>query len=178
MADLGSHGISLLMAFMGEELQITSAVQAGDFDKVPAGSDLFSSLTLFEPNSGAVGNLSASRISSGSGDLVDMEIYAEKGAFRYSSQHSEYYEYYLEGSNQWVKQIICSNYKPVSSFPSGHVPPGWLRSMIHAHYLFFTEYDQQANIADLKHGLAVQRIVRETADHLKTFRQTFKNEQA
>ena len=178
MADLGSHGISLLMAFMGEELQITSAVQAGDFDKVPAGSDLFSSLTLFEPNSGAVGNLSASRISSGSGDLVYLEIYAEKGAFRYSSQHSEYYEYYLEGSNQWVKQIIGSNYKPVSSFPSGHVPPGWLRSMIHAHYLFFTEYDQQANIADLKHGLAVQRIVRETADHLKTFRQTFKNEQA
>ena len=178
MADLGSHGISLLMAFMGEELQITSALQSGDFDDVPAGSDLFSSLALFEPRSGAVGNLSASRISSGSGDLVQLEVYAEKGAFRYSSQHSEYFEFYMEGSGQWIKQVVGSNYRPHSSFPSGHVPPGWLRSMVHAHYVFFSAKDQDANIADLKHGLAVQRIVRETADHLKTFRQHFKNEQA
>ena len=176
MADLGSHGISLLMAFMGEELQITSALQAGGFDGVPAGSDLFSSLALFEPQSGAVGNMSASRISSGTGDLVHLEIYGEKGAFRYSSKNSEFFEYYLEGSDQWVKQIVGSNYKPVTSFPSGHVPPGWLRSMVHAHYQFFTGDDASSTIADLNHGLAVQRIVRETADHLKTFRQDFKNE--
>lgn len=177
MADLGSHGISLLMAFMGEDLQITSALQAGSFDGVPAGSDLFSSLALFEPNTGAVGNMSASRISSGTGDLVYLEIYGEKGAFRYSSQNSEYYEYYLEGSNQWVKQMVGSNYKPITSFPSGHVPPGWLRSMVHAHYQFFTGDDSEAVIADLNHGLAVQRIVRETADHLQKFRRAFKNEQ-
>lgn len=176
MADLGSHGISLLMAFMGEELQITSALQAGDFEGVPAGSDLFSSLSLFEPQTGAVGNMSASRISSGSGDLVHLEIYAEKGAFRYSSKHSEYYEYYLEGSNQWTKQIIGSTYNPVTSFPSGHVPPGWLRSMVHAHYQFFTEDDSDCVIANLEHGLAVQRIVRETADHLSIFRKKFKDE--
>jgi len=171
MADLGSHGISLLMAFMGEELQITGALQAGDFDGVPAGSDLFSSLSLFEPQSGAVGNMSASRISSGTGDLVHLEIYAENGAFRYSSKKSEYFEYYIEGSDQWVKQMVGSNYKPVSSFPSGHVPPGWLRSMVHAHYQFFTGDDASSTVADLSHGLAVQRIVRETADHLAVFRE-------
>lgn len=176
MADLGSHGISLLMAFMGEQLQITAALQAGSFEGVPAGSDLFSSLSLVEPQTGAVGNMSASRISSGTGDLVHLEIYAEKGAFRYSSKNSEYYEYYIEGSNQWVKQMIGSNYAPVTSFPSGHVPPGWLRSMVHAHYQFFSGDDAGSNIADLSHGLAVQRIVRETADHLKTFRMNFKNE--
>ena len=177
MADLGSHGISLLMAYMGEELQITGALQAGAFEGVPAGSDLFSSLSLFEPQSCAVGNMSASRISSGTGDLVQLEIYAENGAFRYSSKNSEYYEYYLEGSDQWVRQMVGSNYAPISSFPSGHVPPGWLRSMVHAHYQFFSGDDATSNIADLRHGLAVQRIVRETADHLKTFRQKFKNEQ-
>ena len=176
MADLGSHGISLLMAFMGEELQITSGLQAGDFDGVPAGSDLFSSLSLYEPKTGAVGNMSASRISSGSGDLVSLEIYAENGALRYSSQNPEYFEYYTEGSDQWVKQVVGSNYKPVTSFPSGHVPPGWLRSMVHAHYQFFTGDDAEAVIADLNHGLAVQRIVRETADHLKQFRENFKND--
>ena len=170
MADLGSHGISLLMAFMGEELQIINASQAGNFDGVPVGSDLFSSLSLLEPQTGAVGNMSASRISSGTGDLVHLEIYAENGAFRYSSQNSEYYEYYIEGSNQWIKQMIGSNYKDITSFPSGHVPPGWLRSMVHAHYQFFTGDDSSSSVADLEHGLAVQRIVRETADHLEVFR--------
>ncbi|MCY1720099.1 Gfo/Idh/MocA family oxidoreductase [Prolixibacteraceae bacterium Z1-6] len=177
MADLGSHGISLLMAFMGEELQITSALQAGNFEGVPAGSDLFSSLSLLEPQTGAVGNMSASRISSGTGDLVHLEIYAENGAFKYSSKNPDYFEYYMEGSNQWIKQMVGSNYNPITSFPSGHVPPGWLRSMVHAHYQFFTGDDFTSAVADLEHGLAVQRIVRETADHLKTFRTNFRNEQ-
>lgn len=175
MADLGSHGVSLLMAFFGEELQISSALQGGNFADVPAGSDLFSSLSLVEPKTGAVGNMSASRISSGTGDLVQLEIYAEKGALKYSSKHSEYFEYYLEGTDQWVKQMVGSNYKPVTSFPSGHVPPGWLRSMVHAHYCFFTDGDKEAYIPDLNHGLAVQRIVRETADHLNDFRNKYKN---
>ncbi len=175
MADLGSHGISLLMAFLGENLQITGALQAGSFPDVPAGSDLFSSLSLFDPETGAVGNLSASRISSGTGDLVHLELYAENGALRYSSKNSEFFEYYLEGSGQWVKQMVGSNYKPVTSFPSGHVPPGWLRSMVHAHYFFLTGDDEQAFAPDLKHGLAVQRIVRETADHLANFRKNFRN---
>jgi len=175
MADLGSHGISLLMAFMGEDLQITGALQGGNYSDVPEGSDLFSSLSMVEPKTGAVGNMSASRISSGSGDLVHLEIYAENGALRYSSVHSEYYEYYLEGSNQWIKKIVGSNYQPLTSFPSGHVPPGWLRSMVHAHYQFFTGNDRQTFTPDLKHGLAVQRIVRETADHLNTFRKNYKN---
>ncbi len=176
MADLGCHGVSLLMAFLGEDLQITGALQGGSFEDVPAGSDLFSSISLIEPETGAVGNLSASRITSGSGDLVSLEIYAEKGAIRYSSQQSEYFEYYNEGSGQWVKQAVGSNYKPITSFPSGHVPPGWLRSMVHAHYQFFTDGDSRAFPIDLNHGLAVQRIVRETADHLTTFRKNFKNE--
>jgi len=178
MADLGSHGISLLMAFFGEELQISSALQAGNFADVPAGSDLFSSISLFDPETNAVGNMSASRVSSGTGDLVYLEIFAEKGAFCYSSANPDFFEYYLEGSDNWVKKMVGSNYKPVTNFPSGHVPPGWLRSMVHAHYQFFTDDDKDAVIADLEHGLAVQRIVRETASHLKTFRHKFKNEQA
>jgi predicted dehydrogenase len=142
----------------------------------PAGSDLFSSLSLVDPETGAVGNMSASRISSGTGDLVYLEIYAENGAIRYSSQNSEYFEYYMEGSNQWIKQMVGSNYKPITSFPSGHVPPGWLRSMVHAHYRFFTGDDADSFNTDLNHGLAVQRIVRETAEHLFIFRKKFKNE--
>lgn len=170
MADLGSHGISLLMAFLGENLQITSAFQSGRFADVPTDSDLFSSLSLVQPESFAAGTLSASRISSGTGDLVSLEIYAEKGMLKYSSHSADFFEYYLEETSQWTRQVVGSNYAPISSFPSGHVPPGWLRSMIHAHYIFTTGNDQKAFVPNLKHGLAVQKIVRETADFLKDYR--------
>jgi len=170
MADLGSHGISMLTAFFGENLHILKAMQAGIFNDVPRNSDLFSTLSLIDPISMAVGNMSASRISSGTGDLVYFEVYAEKGALRFNSQLPDYYEYYFEENGQWIKQSVGSNYKPITSFPSGHVPPGWLRSMMHAHYLFLGGNDEKAFIPDLQHGLAVQRIVRETALHLKEFR--------
>lgn len=170
MADLGSHGISLLMAFLGENLQITSAFQAGRFVDVPADSDLFSSLSLVDPETFAAGTLSSSRISSGTGDLVSLEIYAEKGMLKYSSRSADFFEYYLEETGQWTRHVVGSNYAPISNFPSGHVPPGWLRSMIHAHYIFTTGNDPKAFVPDLKHGLAVQRIVRETAGFLKVYR--------
>jgi predicted dehydrogenase len=170
MADLGSHGISLLMAFLGENLQITGALQAGNFSDVPKDSDLFSSLSLVHPENLAAGNLSASRISSGTGDLVSLEIWAENGMLRYSSHSVDFFEYYLEETGQWTRQVVGSNYAPITSFPSGHVPPGWLRSMIHAHYVFLTGNDHKAFVPDLKHGLAVQRLVRETAVYLNEYR--------
>lgn len=170
MADLGSHGISMLTAFFGENLQISHAIQAGGYEDVPAASDLFSSISLFDPETKAAGHMSASRISAGTGDLIAFEIFAEKGALRFSTHSPDYFEYFLEESQQWIKETISSNYAPVSSFPSRHVPAGWLRSMVHAHYLFFCEEEPVSFLPDLSHGLAVQRIVRETAEHLEKYR--------
>jgi predicted dehydrogenase len=172
MADLGSHGLSLLAAFFNDDLRIISATQSGQFDDVPAGSDLFSSLVLYDKQTNAVGNMSASRISSGSGDLIQLEIYAEKGSLRYSSQNQDYFEYFLEETGHWVKQFVGSSYQPLTTFPSGHLAAGWLRAMIHANYIFVTGDSRGSFVTDLRHGLAVQRLVRETADNLKLFRET------
>ena len=101
---------------------------------------------------------------------MSFEIYAVKGMLRYSSQSADYFEYYLEETGEWTRQVVGSNYSPITSFPSGHVPSGWLRSMIHAHYVFLAGDDPKAFVPDLKHGLAVQRLVRETAGHLSIYR--------
>lgn len=175
MADLGSHSISLLIAFLGKQLRITSALQGGRFSDVRQDSDLFSLLSVCDEATGAVGTLSASRISSGIGDYFSFELYAKEGAMRYSSLAPDFYEYYMEESGIWSRKQIGSNYKPVSSFPSPHVPPGWLRSMIHAHYVFLSDNDQNEFVPDIEHGLAVQRLVTLTADHLKTFRESTKS---
>src|SRR5665648_1304324 len=94
---------------------------------------------------------------------------------RYSSHSVDYFEYYLEETGQWTRQVVGSNYSPITSFPSGHVPPGWLRSMIHAHYVFLGGNDPKAFVPNLKHGLSVQRVVRETAEYLKIYRNLIQN---
>ncbi len=53
MADLGSHGLSLLTAFLGNGLRMVHALQAGSFTEVPEGSDLFSSVALVDPRRAA-----------------------------------------------------------------------------------------------------------------------------
>ncbi len=172
MADLGSHGLSILTAFLGEGLIIRSALQGGHFEDVDERSDLFSLISLFHPGTGAVGTLSASRISSGTGDMLTFEFFCEKGSLRYSSLTPDFFEYYIEDTGIWSKQFTGSNYRPVTSFPSGHVPPGWLRSMIHAHYVFLTGNDKEGFFPGIEHGLAVQRLVTHTADHLQQFRES------
>ncbi len=167
MADLGSHAISLIVAFLGNELKICDAISAGSFPDVDPASDLFSLITLRDHATGAAGTIAASRIASGSGDLLSMDLYADKGAVRFTSCDPEHYEYYLEETGTWTKVHTGSKYKNISSFPSGHVPPGWLRPMIHAHYIFLTGNDPDAFLPDIEHGLQVQRIVRETAEVLR-----------
>ena len=167
MADLGSHAISLLTAFLGPDLKITGAIAAGSFTDVHPDSDLFSLISIKEGKSGAAGTVAASRVASGTGDLLSMELYSEKGSLRFSSHFPDYFEYYLEETGTWNRVTSGGNYVNITSFPSGHVPPGWLRSMIHAHYVFLTGNDPDAFVPDVAHALEVQRLVRETAGFLK-----------
>ena len=62
----------MLIAFIGDNLHITSAIQSGSFDDVPDGSDLFSLISLHDRSSGAASTLAASRISSGTGDSLSI----------------------------------------------------------------------------------------------------------
>lgn len=169
MADLGSHSISLLISMLGEKLRITGAIQGGNFKDVDRDSDLFSLISLYDESTGAVGTISASRISSGTGDFFSFELYATGGAIRYSTHTPDQYEFYSEESGIWSRKLVGSNFKPVTSFPSPHVPTGWLRSMIHAHYVFLSGNDRNEFVPDIRHGLAVQRLVTQTAEYLKNF---------
>jgi predicted dehydrogenase len=172
MADLGSHSLSLLIAFLGDRLRITGALQGGHFRDVREDSDLFSQISIYDDSSAAVGTLSASRISSGTGDTFSVELYAQKGAMRYSSLSPDYFEFYTEESGVWNRRMVGGNFKPSSSFPSAYVPPGWLRSMIHAHYVFLTGNVSKEFVPDIEHGLAVQRLLSQTAEHLRAFRES------
>lgn len=168
MADLGSHVVSLMIAFLGNNLKIHNAMQSGSFPDVNKYSDLYSQITVEDLKTGAAGTLSSSRIASGSGDLLTFDIYAEKGSINFSTSSPSCYTYYSDETGRRAVVDAGSSYPDITSFPSGHVPPGWLRPMIHAHYTFLGGKDNDAFIPDLAHGLQVQRIVRETASILRT----------
>lgn len=171
MADLGSHAISLLVAFLGNRIKVLNALQAGNFSDVADNSDLFSLITIYDPATKSVGTLSSSRISSGTGDMISFELYAEKGALKFTTHEPDCFEYYLEADGVWKKLLTGSNYEPFSTFPSGHVPPGWLRSMVHGHYVFLTGNNRGTIVPDIFHGIDVQRIIRTAATGMQEFRE-------
>jgi len=160
LVDLGSHAVSLLIAFLGKELEVLSAKQSGFFEDVPQKSDLCTTVLLSDQTSGAVGSLVASRISAGAGDLLELDIRGTQGSLRFSTEQPDVLEIFNRtGQGHWESISCGSDYQPATGFPSPKVPGGWLRSLVHAHYLFFGGKDDSAFIPDLDHALAVQRFI-------------------
>jgi predicted dehydrogenase len=166
LSDLGSHAISLLTAFLGAELEVVAARKSSRFPDVPADSDLCTTALLRDRRTGAAGSLVASRVSAGASESLDMELRGTRGAFRFSGERPDLLESAIDASRAWTLTPCGSEYLPASGFPATNVPGGWLRSLVHAHYLFFGGADSEAVIPDLQHGLTVQRLVRATAELL------------
>jgi len=101
----------------------------------------------------------ASRVSAGTGDLLELEIFGTQGALRFSTDRPDGLEIFLTGQGHWESISCGSDYPPVTGFPSPKVPGGWLRSLVHAHYIFLGGRDLDAFHPDLDHALAVQRFI-------------------
>lgn len=164
--DLGSHILSLLLAFLGDDLVIRTAVSSGRFEDVPPGTDLCLTALLEEPASGAVGTLLASRISQGTGDHLILELYATLGALRYDTAQPDSYETY-QPNHGWQRHEVMSDYLPASKFMSEYMPSGWLRALVHNHYLFLGGDPGISFIPGLDHGIRVQQLIQDIAEHLQ-----------
>lgn len=164
-ADLGSHCLSLLTAFLGEDLAVKSAFMSGNFDDIPKGSDLCTTAIIEDQSTGAVGTFLASRVSQGTGDHLVFEIYGTEGTLRYTTFIPDYYETYLPGLG-WQRHEAMSDYLPASKFSSVYVPSGWLRALVHNHYLFLGGDPGISFIPDLHHGILVQKLIQGIADYL------------
>lgn len=163
VADMGAHIFSLLLAFLGKSLVVRDAIISGQVEDVDPHSDLCTTLLLEETTSGAAGTMVASRISQGTGDLLSLELRGTKGALLYNTQQPDFYETYLPDFG-WQRHEVMSKYPPVSTYPSHYVPSGWLRALVHNHYLFLGGDQGISMIPDLEHGIAVQKLIQQVAD--------------
>ncbi len=164
--DLGPHILSLLLAFLGENLSVKSAFASGYFDDVPPNSDLCTTAIIEDRTSGAVGTFLASRISQGTGDHLSIDIYGTQGSLRFNTNMPDTYETY-NPQGGWQRHEPMSDYLPSSKFSSIYVPSGWLRALVHNHYLFLGGTPSISFIPDLKHGILVQKLIQEIAEQLR-----------
>ena len=162
-ADLGSHAISLLIAFLGEQFLVKAASVSGRFADVPKHADLCTTALLEETTSGAVGTLRASRVSAGTGDQLALELRGERGALLFSTSQPDSYETYLPDEG-WKRYNVNSDFQPHTSFPSDYAPSGWLRALVHNHYLFFSGNPAVSFLPTLSHGIQVQRLLQDIAE--------------
>lgn len=165
MVDLGSHALSLLIAFLGENLVVKGAAASGRFEDTPRTTDLCTTVMLEEPKSGAIGTLVASRVSHGTGDHLALEIYGTQGALRYSTAHPDSYQTHFHDYG-WQHHEMLSDYRPSSKFPSDYAPSGWLRALVHHHYLFLGGDQRGSFIPNLDHGILVQQLITRIAEHI------------
>lgn len=163
--DLGSHVLSLLTAFLGDKLIVKTAAASGQFTDVPGNSDLCTTVLLEEATSGAIGTMTASRVSSGAGDQLSLELRGTKGAILFDTTQPDSYQSYLPDEG-WRRHDVYSDYLPASKFSSDYVPSGWLRALVHNHYLFLGGEPGISEIPDLAHGIQVQRLLQQIAEHL------------
>jgi predicted dehydrogenase len=164
VADLGSHALSLLVAFLGADLEVIAAQSTGEFSDVPPASDLCTVALLRDTRSGAVGTLTVSRISAGAGDLLDFELRASDGALRLSTERPDLLEVFDPRTDSWSAFTCGNDFSPLSTFPVRQVSAGWLRSLVHAQHLFLGGDDPDAFLPDLRHGLVVQGLIRQIVE--------------
>lgn len=165
LADLGSHALSLLTTFLGDNLEVVDAVQAARLPDTPPDCDMCTVILLRDAASGAVGSATASRISAGAGEVLECEIRCANGGFRLTTEGPESLDVFSASSDQSTVVHCGSNFEPHSQFPGRSYPAGWLRSFVHANYLFLNDLDR-SSAPDLRHGLIVQRLIRQTSQRI------------
>jgi predicted dehydrogenase len=163
-ADLGSHILSMLTAFLGDGLKVQNATYSNaDITGIPEKTDLCTIATLEDGKTGAIGTATASRISAGTGDSLKLELYGTRGTIKFDTAQPNIYMSYLPDMG-WQRHDVYGDYKPTSTFFAGYSPAGWLRALVHNHYLFLGGEPEISFLPDLEHGIQVQRLVQQIAD--------------
>lgn len=167
LLDMGSHALDLAFWFCGKFGRV-SAVSRILYPERPDGKgsmiqisaeDHITSLAIMK--SGATGVVEASKISAGSEDELDFELYGTEGSVRYHSMEPNFLHFFRMGE----KEKGFSSLPTVNRFPEGFDFPGpkfsigWARAHIHSIYRFLMSlHSGIPEEPSLKDGLYNMRV--------------------
>ena len=174
--DLGSHAIDLCRHLCGELTSIsgkshiafdTHKQKDGTLWQTNADEAFYMTATLA---SGAVGQISVSKLAHGTEDGLTFEIFGTGGALRYSLAECDIL-YYMDanqpklplGGTAGFTAISASGRYPApgGKFPAVKAPQGWLRGHIHGMYLYLDAVASGKHFSpDFCDGAQIQRIMK------------------
>ena len=149
--DLGSHILDLAVYLCGEMTSVYGKSQVayptrkgtdGNTWQTNAPEAFYMTVTA---KSGAVGTLTASKLTTGANDDLSFAIYGERGALRFSLMDLNFLYFYdatapaspYGGERGFTKIECVGRYDPpAGSFPSPKAPAGWLRGHTMSLYRF------------------------------------------
>lgn len=173
--DLGSHALDLCRYLCGDFASIGGKSQiAFDTHKAADGSlwqtnadeAFYMTATLA---SGAVGQISVSKLSHGSEDGLEFSVYGTGGAIRFTLANADILYYMdaaapklpLGGTAGFVAIPASGRYPaPGGKFPAVKAPQGWLRGHIHGMYLYLDAVAGGKQFApDFSDGAYIQHVM-------------------
>ena len=149
--DLGSHVLDLVYHLCGEFRSVQSLSQIAFPERkgmdgarwTTDASEAF--YLLLELQNGAMGTVTASKLTSGANDDLSIEVYGTKGSLKFSLMNPNYLYFYDStaakspiGGLAGYTAIECVGRYPAPGgiFPSVKAANGWLRGHIHGMYRY------------------------------------------
>lgn len=173
--DLGSHAVDLIYYLCGNIVNVKGKSQiAYPTRKGIDGSDWTTNADeafymICETEGGAVGTIEASKIVVGANDDINLAVYGEKGAIRFSLMEPNWLYFYnpsaadgrFGGEKGFTRIECCGRYDaPGGVFPSVKAPIGWLRGHLHSMYSFLDCcYNKTSATPSLSDGANVQKVL-------------------
>lgn len=173
--DLGSHALDLCRYLCGDFASISGKSQIafdthknadGSLWQTNADEAFYMTATLA---SGAVGQISVSKLSHGSEDGLEFSIWGTNGAIRFTLAESDIL-YYMDasqpklplGGTAGFTAIPASGRYPApgGKFPAVKAPQGWLRGHIHGMYLYLNAVAYNTHFTpDFADGAYIQHVM-------------------
>ncbi len=183
LADLGPHVIDLCHYLCGELSRLSGREQiafpthlAADGTEWKTNADEAFYL-LGGTETGAVGNITVSKLTQGANDELTFSLWGERGALSFSLMQPNYLHFYdatSPVSTRGYTQIECvGRYPaPASGFPTVKAPQGWLRGHIGCMQNFLSAVAEgRPCMPSFADGLYVQRVLEAARESHRTGRE-------
>lgn len=173
--DLGSHGLDLLYHLLGAFREVNANMETlipmrplspGSNEMGRVDVDDYAVLNL-RTGDGTPGLLETSRMGTGATNDLVLEIWGEKGALRWSLEHSDYLEFLdlrgsegAMGSNQGFRRVECTGRYEGQKAPDASQSPGFVRAHAECQYRFLRCVSEGTPASpNLSDGLHIQRVM-------------------
>lgn len=179
LTDMGSHIIDLVSHLCGPYARVNAALQTAvktrrDAETLRSVETEDAGYVIAELKNGAMGTIVASKLATGTNDELEIRLFGDKGALRFSTENPNCLAFYDNadsggsfGGDKGTKLI--ESYQRFDP-PGGFTPPpktgiGWVRAHVHSMYSFLNCVHSNKECApSLQDGIYNQFVLEKMAE--------------